>query len=164
MSLTGYLELEGNINEQIELFSSVINRNVEFRQAILDKNWEQINSAINDLNELSIDIQKYELDRIEILINISKKINSKESENLLTIINKAPNDIKNRLLDCFYKLKVAILQAKGVFQGLEKFIEHKKSVSKEIIDVLVKDAKGNVYSKPGRKESDGQGFLLNRQL
>ena len=29
--------------------------------------------------------------------------------------------------------------------------------------IKVKDAKGNVYSKPGRRDIDGQGFLVNRQ-
>ena len=102
--------------------------------------------------------------RIEILINITRILNTKDNENLFTIIQKSPEDRREILIELFYKLKSSIIQVKSVFKGVSDFIEYKKELSKEIIDVLVKDSKGNVYSKPGRRDLDGQGYLVNRQL
>ena len=163
MSSNYYIELKDNMINQIELFNKVVDKNIEFRQAIIEKDWFMVNKSIDNLNQLSFDIKKYELDRVDILVNIIKKINSKDSENLLSIINKSPIKIKELLIDTYYKLKISIVQVQGVFNGLNQFIDHKKDVSKEIIDILVKDSKGNVYTKPGRRSVEGQGFLVNRQ-
>ncbi|MGL1894153.1 MAG: hypothetical protein OCD02_21165 [Spirochaetaceae bacterium] len=157
-------DLKENMNGQIVVFNKVLDINIQFQDSIVDRDWSTVSRCIDKLNELSITVNNLDSTRVDLLLVIVKALRSKENENLFSLIKKAPNEIKFELIDIFYKLKTSIIQVQGVFKGLNSFVEHKKEVSKEIIDVLVKDAKGNVYSKPGRRDNDGQGFLVNRQL
>lgn len=163
MNSTSFSDLMKNMYEQILVFEEVLKINNYFRTSILNKDWSSINDNIDLLHNLSFQVNQLDKTRVDLLIDISKSLNSKNSENCYSIIQKAPDDIKDELTDVFYKLKSSVIQVQGVFKGLNSFVEHKKDVSKEIIDVLVKDAKGNVYSKPGRRDQASQGFLVNRQ-
>lgn len=164
MESVNYMDLQKNMAQHVQIFESVIKTNNLFRQSIIEKDWSSVNKNIDQLNELSLEVNKLDTKRVDILITIAQTLNSKENENLLSIIHKAPHDLHDQLIVEFYKLKSAIIQVQGVFKGLNRFVEHKKDLSKEIIDILVKDAKGNVYSKPGRRDDARQGFLVNRQL
>ncbi len=164
MSLTYFCDLKENMINQIEVFEVVIRINILFKQAILDKNWDDVNKCINKLNQLSVEVEGYDKKRVDILIKIAESLHSKESENFYSIIKKAPTEVNESLINAFYQLKVSIIKAQGIFKGLSSFVEHKKEVSKDIIEVIVNDAKGNVYSKPGRRDLDSSGFLVNRQL
>lgn len=164
MELTDFGDLKENMSRQITIFNEVLEVNNKFRDSILNRNWSLVNENIDKLNSYSLDINKLDTNRVDILISIIKKIKSKDNENLLSIIQKAPIDQKDILVDTFYKLKSSIIQVQGVFKGLNDFVEYKKELSKEVIDILVKDSKGNVYSKPGRRDQDGQGFLVNTRL
>ena len=164
MNLTLFNNLMKNMCEQILIFEEILNINNHFREAIVNKDWSSVNTNIDTLNELSNQVQTLDKSRVNILIDISEDIKSTKSENCYSIIQVAPVEIKDKLLEIFYKLKASVIQAQGVFKGLDQFVEHKKEVSKEIIDILVKDANGNVYSKPGRRMQSSQGFLVDRQL
>ncbi|QEN05817.1 hypothetical protein EW093_14270 [Thiospirochaeta perfilievii] len=164
MNSDNFIDLKENMENQVTVFERVIHVNDFFKQSILDRDWGAINKNIDLLNELAFEVNRLDVERVDILISITKVINSKESENLLTLIHKSPKEMHESLFETFYKLKNAIIQVKGVFKGLDNYVQHRKEVSKEVIDILVKDAKGNVYSKPGRRDLDGQGFLVNKQL
>ncbi len=164
MDLTFFNDLQENMINQISIFDEISTTNIQFRESIVNRDWFSVNSKIDKLNELSIKVQTIDSDRVEILVEIAKSIQSKESENFYSLINKAPEELKESLTGVYYKLKSAVTRVQGVYKGLNDYIEHKKEVSKEIIDVLVKDAKGNVYTKPGRRDQASQGFLINRQL
>ncbi len=164
MESVNYIDLQENMTQQVGVFDNVVKTNNLFRQSIIERDWTSVNKNIDLLNELSLEVNRLDTKRVDILITITQTLNSKENENLLSIIHKAPHELHNQLIVEFYKLKSSIIQVQGVFKGLNSFVEHKKDISKEIIDILVKDAKGNVYSKPGRRDDAGQGFLVNRQL
>lgn len=164
MDLTYFYDLKENMQEQIVVFDEILKTNINFRESIVHRDWVVVNSNIEKLNELSIRVQAIDNSRVEILVNIAKNLQSKESENFYTLIQQSPIELKDSLISEYYTLKSSITRVQGIYKGLNDYIEHKKEVSKEIIDVLVKDSKGNVYSKPGRREQDSQGFLINRHL
>lgn len=164
MNSTLFNDLMKNMCEQILVFEEVLDANNHFRNSIVNKDWTSVNQNIDRLNDLSNQVHQLDSSRVNILIDISQNMNSKKNENCYSIILTAPDQNRDRLLEIFYKLKSSVIQAQGVFKGLNSFVEHKKEVSKEIIDVLVKDANGNVYTKPGRRNQASQGFLVNRQL
>lgn len=164
MDLDYYNRLKDNMNEQILIFDKVLEENRNLQKAIIDREWTGVNRCIDSLNSFSVIIHDLDSHRVELLLGIVKSIHSEDSETLFSLISKAPKEYKDELIQIFYKLKTSVIQVQGVFKGLNNFVEHKKEVSKEIIDILVRDAKGNVYSKPGRRDNDGQGFIVDRQL
>lgn len=163
MNLSLFNELERNMFNQLNLFNNILAVNTQFRNSIIEKEWTGVNLSIDKMNVLTQKINDLDLERDKILQEIYSNDFSKDSK-LKNIIDCSPKEIRDNLRDLFYKLKTSLIQVKGVFKGVDNFIQHKIEVSKEIIDVLLKDAKGNVYSKPGRRDIDGQGFLVNKQL
>lgn len=164
MESTSYSDLMENMCEQILVFEDVLNVNNHFRESIISKDWAGINTHIDSLNELSTQVNQLDSERVSLLLGLSETLNSETSENCYSILQHAPVELKDRSIEIFYKLKSSVIQAQGVFKGLSNFVEHKKDISKEIINVLVKDSKGNVYSKPGRRDLATKGFLVDRQL
>lgn len=164
MDLTFFTDLKNNMHKQIMVFEEISKTNVDFRESIINRDWTLVNRNIEKLNELSMKIQSIDSDRVEILVEIANNLQSKDSENFLSLIQKAPIEVKDSLLSEYYRLKSAVTTVQGIYKGLNRYITQKKEISKEIIDVLMKDAKGNVYTKPGRRDQASQGFLVNRQL
>ncbi|OQY38888.1 MAG: hypothetical protein B6229_04885 [Spirochaetaceae bacterium 4572_7] len=164
MDLTCFYDLKDNMCDQVDIFEEILEVNQRFKDSIIKKDWDSINKSIDELNELSVDVHRLDSERVNYLIEVANELHSKESENFYTLIKKAPHDIRDELVKSYYKLKSSVIRVQGVYKGLNEFIEYKKDISKEIIDVLMSDAKGNVYTKPGRRGNDSPGFLIDRQL
>lgn len=164
MNLKSYQVLYKNMREQVTIFDEVLSINERFKQALITRAWPTVEESISELNRLAVSVNTLDHKRVEILIEISKQLGSKKNENCFSLIQKAPDEIRDNLIQLFYELKTMLIRVQGVFKGISSYVEHKKEVSKEIIDILMKDAQGNVYNKPGRRDTSSRGFLLDRQL
>jgi hypothetical protein len=164
MNITLFELLLNNINNQIQVFDEISKINVRFRESVLNKEWRDINESIGDLTERSVKISNLESDRVDILIDIAKELKSSKTEDFFSLLSKAPIDLKNKILDSYYLLRSKVITTRGVYKGLNEYIEHKRELSREVINVLVNDARGNTYSKPGRKDLGSNNFIVDRQL
>ncbi len=132
----------------------------KLHKLIVAKNWMELEKTLSLLRNKAEILAAEDSER-EMVINLLKdemKISEHSSFGLLlslfpAVEKRLTNDLKR-------EIRHSVMMLKGRINGIGKYTESQTSALKDVLDILIPDQKGKIYTRNGSASNTGSNPML----
>lgn len=138
------LDFNTILNDEEKILDNIMVNHTSLKKAVSEKNWEDLNKIIVEMNTLSTCFQNLDLKRDSIQVSMSNEELKPYSEKLSA-------------------LRAKLLKCKIENEAFSKYVNITKDFIQGVIDNAVPQRRNKVYSKAGQiVQSKPQSIVVNQ--
>ena len=153
------------LQQEVEGFSSAIERAEIIRSSIFKHDWQQLTDSLEKMERLGGYLAALEKERVHVFEKLRNEVHASPSDGFYTVVVQLPREEQDSLSDLFRRLKTQVIQLQGVIWSVDAYT---RSISATIYDILQEifpHKRGTMYSKSGKKRKAGNDpLVVNHQL
>ncbi|MFW5712806.1 MAG: hypothetical protein ACOCW5_01175 [Spirochaetia bacterium] len=153
------------LQQEVDGFSSAIERAETIRSSIFKHDWKQLSESIEKMERLSGYLAALEKERDHVFEKLRSEVKASPSDGFYTVVVRLEREEQETLSSLFRKLKTKVIQLQGVIWSIDAYT---RSISTTIYDILQEifpHKRGTMYSKSGKKRKiDNDPLVVNHQL
>ncbi len=159
-------KLKDTMTQEISLFSRYKEEFNNIKKFIIEKEWISLQRTVEDMKSISLKIEQYDTTRDILYKELCILTGSNDKDSFYSVISKVHKEGGEEIRDIYRIVKNEAKSIKVLNEGLNRFIQTKKSLVTEIIEELVPDRKGTIYNRKGFSSGDGNSssLILNKHL
>ncbi len=139
-------ELYKTLVSQNEVLGAIIVQQQIVRAAVTSKNWEQLEIAVREVNNLSKLFANFEAKRIE----LGLKLNSDNSDDIFTISKIVPEEYKKGIVEIFYQVRQKLVVSKIENDAINEYIRITQEFLQGVFDNVLPQRRNKLYSSTGK--------------
>ncbi|TVR86462.1 MAG: hypothetical protein EA428_14490 [Spirochaetaceae bacterium] len=165
--------LKKTLRAEIEALERVAELERLIRNAVMERDWSQLEKKLYELDYWSsrvIDAEEMRRDCLADFADSSYSEELAESESdvgvaLLDILQLAPFADRTELTELYRQLKIAVMTVQSATYGLQSYVNAAAETTQAFLEELFPSHKGKHYSRNGSAASaDRRALVLDHQL
>lgn len=141
------------ISEEIRAIKKFCDQELEVKQHLFDKDWKNLNGAIEESQKTSEQIQKLEGERDSLFDELCGCIGEETQANFYHVIVHLSTGERDRLGYLYRELKMAVFRMQSITAGIDTYISSMRDTMNHILEEVFPHRKGKIYAKDGRETS-----------
>ncbi len=156
------VELMSQQSEKLEAFALL---QQGLQKAIVARDWDDLESSMDRLNEFSSELELIESERIRWAREITGSLGLPDStpvSELRVHLSKADS---RQLMRAQRGLEISIMKVRGVTGGIDAYLAGAVRMNRDVLNQLFPDQRGTMYSRRGqRAQADNRAIVVDRKL
>ncbi len=141
------------ISEEIHAIKQFCDQELEVKQHLFDKDWKNLNGAIEESQKTSERIQVLEEERDSLFEELCSYTGEESRANFYHVIVHLPTGERDRLGYLYRELKLAVYQMQSITAGIDTYISSMRETMNHILEEVFPHRKGKIYAKDGKETS-----------
>ena len=146
------------LSGEISLLKEIFGLQSKVRQAVLNRDWTDLDEKIQDLNRLSTEFAGLEDERERLFSTFGETP-------FYTAIVALPAEENRELSHLYRELKMETMKMRALNETFLAYLNESKALAASYIETVCPDRGGKLYTRKGRRVSqDLKSIVLNNSL
>ncbi|GAB6090291.1 flagellar export chaperone FlgN [Spirochaeta dissipatitropha] len=161
-------EIDGlarTLEQQIALLTELVQHEREMQKAVILKDWNAMQQALDSIQQLSEEIYTCENERV-IRFRDLLAVLSLPADTGFSLMTAGLSSQNRLLLDSLYRqLKAVVSQVQNITGGIDAYISSTVTTMNQILEELFPSSRGDVYTRCGNvRGAQAAAVMINHQL
>ncbi|MBT3276209.1 MAG: hypothetical protein HN368_23885 [Spirochaetales bacterium] len=162
---TPNLRLLGLMKRELELLETFRGAELELKNSINEKDWDSLDTSVNKMNLLSIELVDIEESRNTAFHELRELIGENKDAGFYQVIVHLPPEERELLAELYRAMKFTAVGIQAVTYCIDEHVQTINGTMHQILNELFPYRKGNMYSKEGkRREIEQNPMVVNHHL
>ncbi|AFG36887.1 flagellar export chaperone FlgN [Spirochaeta africana] len=158
-------DFQNSLQQQVQLLESLAGCEHRMQQAVMRKNWHELDESLHQLQTISEEIHRCEQDREQSFASLCRQLNLPESSRFAQVVGHLPDENRREITSLYRRLKIAVLRVQTITSGVDAYINTTVETMNQIVEEVFPGARGSVYSRDGSVYGkQPPAMVVNHQL
>ncbi len=164
-SAENIVQLMTILEKEIELVDSFSLAEGLIMESVLNSNWDNLESAINQTKDLSVLINILDSKREACVGLLRESTGHDKNDHFYRLTANLDIEKKDKVNDLYRMLKLSVLNLQNINWRIDAYVGTVTGIMKQTLKEIYPNRRGSLYSKTGTiREADNNPMVLNRKL